>query len=249
MSTQLQNLSNTFNTLLNEYTTTYKKYIDAINYNDNSLTTINNTSFVGATNISALNQPNIDTCKTSCSSNSTCSGATFNNSSGTCGLFSGSGNIVTTSGSTSIVKQGMSYSYQLQQLNNKLIDINRQMMNVTESNYDEFEKTTKNNTTQSQILQKNYDTLVQERREIAEMVSQYETLNTAYENGSMNVASNYYKYIILLLIAIFLVVLLLNFSSMDSYQQRGGGKYFNFNTIMYLVFLACLIIFNASIKK
>ena len=123
------------------------------------------------------------------------------------------------------------------------------MMNITESNYDEFEKTTKNNTTQSQILQNNYDTLVQERREIAEMVSQYETLNTAYENGSMNVASNYYKYIILLLIAIFLVVLLLNFSSTDSYQQRGGGKYFNFNTIMYLVFLACLIIFNASIKK
>jgi len=249
MSTQLQNLSNTFNNLLNEYTTTYKKYIDAINSNDNSLTTINNTSFVGATNIRLLHNVNTDICKASCASNSTCAGATFNNNSATCDLFSGSGNIVPTNGSTSMVKQVMSYGYQLQQLNNKLIDINKQMMNIIESNYNNFEKTTKNNTTQSQILQNNYEMLVQERREIAEMVSQYETLNTAYENVSSNVTSNYYKYIVFLLIAIFLLVLLLNFSSTDTNQQRGGGKYFNFNTSMYLVFLAVLIVFNASIKK
>ena len=187
MSSQLQNLSNTFNSLLNQYTATYKKYIDAINSNDNSLTTINNTSFVGKTNISLLHNVNIDICKASCSSNSACTGATFNNNSATCNLFSGSGNIVPTSGSTSIVKQAMSYSYQLQQLNNKLMDINKQMMNITESNYDTFEKTTQNNNAQSQILQNNYSTLVQERSEIAEMVSQYETLNTAYENVSSNV--------------------------------------------------------------
>jgi hypothetical protein len=249
MSTQLQNLSNTFNTLLNEYTTTYKKYIDAINSNDNSLTTINNTSFVGKTNISLLNNVNIDICKASCSSNSTCSGATFNNNSATCDLVSGSGDIVPTSGSTSIVKQAMSYSYQLQQLNNKLMDINKQMMDITEDNYNKFEKTTENNNERMQILQNNYETLTEERREIADMISQYETLNTAYENGSMNVTSNYYKYIVFLLIAIFLVILLLNFSSTDAYQQRGGGKYFNLNTCMYLVFLAVLIVFNASIKK
>jgi hypothetical protein len=50
MSTQLQNLSSQFNSLLTQYTDTYKEYISLVNSNDNSLTAVPNSAFVGKSN-------------------------------------------------------------------------------------------------------------------------------------------------------------------------------------------------------
>ena len=47
MSSDFQSLSNSFNSLLTEYTNTYKNYINAINSNDKTLMTINDAVFSG----------------------------------------------------------------------------------------------------------------------------------------------------------------------------------------------------------
>ena len=95
------------------------------------------------------------------------------------------------------------------------------------------------------ILQKNYNTLEQERGQIMDLITQYETLNSAHESGVINVTSNYYKYILYIIIAIFLIILLIKFSL--SGEQRGGG---NSNKISPFIFciLACIIVFNAILK-
>jgi len=59
------------------------------------------------------------------------------------------------------------------------------------------------------------------------MIIEYETLNSALENGNINVTSNYYSYIALLIIAILLIFLFFNFYFTGS--QSGGG-----NNIEYL---------------
>jgi hypothetical protein len=249
MSSQLQNLSNQFNSLITQYTDTYQNYISVINLDDNSLTTVPNSSFVGESNISIENQSTINNCQNSCTSNKSCSGATFNNNSNSCTLSSGNGNIVSTSQSTAIVHQVLYYSYQLQNINSQLMDINQQMMNVTNNNYSEFQETQQQNQEKAQVLQSNYQTLTQEREQIDHMIRQFQTINAAYENGNINVTSNYYSYIILIFVAMFLVFILIKLSV--SGQQSGGGPEASFskNHLLIFGFLGFVIVFNSMIKK
>lgn len=249
MSSQFQSLSNSFNSLLTEYTNTYKNYIDAINSNDNSLTTVNDALFTGTSNLNVINNSNANACLSSCSSNASCGGATFNDGNQTCSLSSGKGTIAYAKNSQAFVKKALGYSYKLQQLNNQMMDINKQMMNASKSNYSEYDKNNQTIIQQRQTLKNNYETLTHERSEIEEMIKKYNTINSAYENGTINVTSNYYKYIVFLFIAIFLIILLLTYSFKNFNEQLGGGKYFNFNTTLYLIFLGIVVVFNASIKK
>jgi len=242
MSNQIQNLSSQFNSLLSQYTETYNNYINVVNSNDNSFTSVPDTSFVGENNISVLNGSSLDACSTSCLSNTSCSGATFNNNSSSCTLTSGSGNIVSTPQSTAIVKQALYYSYQLEQINSQLMAINQQMMNISNSSFSQFQKTQKQNQQQEQILLNNYETLAQERIQIAEMVRQFETLNAAYENGNINVTSNYYSYIVLLFVVIFLIGIFARFS------LPGEGKDLSFLP-MVAIALICLLIFVFLIRR
>ena len=249
MSSQLQNLSNQFNSLITQYTDTYQNYISVINSDDNSLTTVPNSSFSGQSNISVLNNSSINNCLKSCKSNTSCSGATFNNNSNSCTLSSGNGNIVSTTQSTAIVQQALYYSYQLQEINTQLMNINQEIMNVTNNSYSEFQETQQQNQEQAQVLQSNYQTLTQEREQIDSMVRQFETINAAYENGNINVTSNYYSYIILIFVAIFLVFILINLTV--SGQQSGGGSEASFskNHLLIFGFLGFVIVFNSMINK
>ena len=241
-----------FNSLLTEYTNTYKNYIDAINSNSNSLTTVNNALFTGTSNLTVINDSSANGCLLSCSSNPSCRGATFNNGSKSCTLSSvssGNGTITTANGSQAIVKQALAYSYRLQQLNAQLTIINNQMKTQSKSNYADYANNYQTSREREAILKNNYETLIEEKSEIEDMIKKYETINTSYENGSINVTSTYYIYIILLFIVICLIIFLSTYSFKSSMEQRGGGKYFNFNTILYLIFLGIVVVFNASIKK
>jgi hypothetical protein len=249
MPSQLQNLSDQFNRLLTQYTDTYEDYINVVSSNDTSLTTVPNSSFNGQSNISVTNTSSVNNCKTSCTSNTACSGATFNGTSNRCTLNKGTGTIIPSQQSTAIVQQAMYYSYQLQNLNSQLMTINQQMINISNSSYDKFKQTQQQTQQQGDALKNNYQTLEEERNQIDEMVRQFQTIDAAYENGNINVTSNYYSYIILLIVAIFLILVLLKFSI--SSEQRGGGNnlHFNSNTILIFCLLGFIIIFNSIIKK
>ena len=73
-----------------------------------------------------------------------------------------------------------------------------------------------------EALQQNYGVLTQERENIGKMVREYETLNSAQENGDINTTMNYYNYIILVFIVLLLIFLLLRFS-IPSEQSGGSG--------------------------
>jgi len=245
----MEMLSNKFNSLLTQYQDTYQDFVNTISSNTNSFTSVNNSAFIGGTNINTIQNSSVNNCLSSCSSNNSCSGATFDNNQNTCTLSSGNGNIVNSQNQTAIVKQALYYSNQLQQINDQLININSSMMNLANSNSDNYKQTQQSNSDKSNILEQNYNTLEQERLEIETILREYETLNSAYENGNINVTSNYYSYIIYLLIAIFLVFLLFKFSLTS--QQRGGGFTNNFSNSSYLIIglSIFIIILNAYIKK
>ena len=239
-------LSNQFNSLLTQYQETYNEFVNAINSNNNTLTTVPNSAFIGQNNINTIQGSSVNNCLSSCTSNKSCSGATFDNKLNTCTLSGGNGSIINSSNQTAIAKKALYYSNQLKQLNNQLISLNNSMMQKANSGMNTFSQTQEMNNQKAEILNKNYNTLEQERTEIEEMIRQYETLNTAYENGNINVTSNYYSYIIYLLIAIFLVFLLLRVNVTNN--QSGGGGHIKVSPLL-LIFLAAVIIFNAYLKN
>jgi len=241
----MEMLSNKFNSLLTQYQDTYQDFLNTINSDRNTLTTVPNASFVGQSNINTIQNSSVSNCLSSCNTNSSCSGATFDDNLNTCTLSSGTGNIISSDNQTAIVKQALYYSNQLKQINNELLSLNSTMMQNANSNMNSYSQTQQLNSEKAEILQKNYNTLEQERGEIEEMIRQYETLNSAYQNGNINVTSNYYLFVIYLLIAIFLVFLFLrnNLSS----NQTGGG-HMKVSPLL-LIFLAAVIIINAYLKK
>jgi len=244
MSSQVQYLSDQFNRLLTQYKDTYQNYINVINSNDTSLTTVPNTAFFGKTNINKTNNSSLDKCQTSCTSNTLCSGATFNNTSNDCTLISGTGNIIPKTNSTAIVKEAIYYSYQLQNINNQLMNINRQMMQLSQNNYDQYKVNKDQVQQQNAAINNNYEILSQEREQINGMIRQFETINAAYENGSIMVTSNYYNFILLLIIVIFLVFLFIRFTLPG--EQRGGGNNYSFVLFLFLIFIISFIIFINS---
>ncbi len=239
-------LSNQFNSLLTQYQNTYQDFVNTIGSNDASFTSIPNSAYVGGTNINTIQNSSINNCITSCSSTESCSGATFDQQQNTCTLSSGNGNIINSSNQNAIVKQALYYSNQLQLINNQLTQINNAMMDLANNSANSFQENQQQLSQKAQILQQNYNTLGQERIQIEEIINQYETLNSAQENGVINVTSNYYKYIMYVIIAIFLVFLLMKFSL--SGQQRGGGNFSKISPIIFCI-LAFIIIFNAVLKN
>lgn len=243
---QINTLTNQFNILISQYQDAYKNLLNIINSNDNSFTYVPNSAYVGANNLNTIQNSSLNDCSTSCSSTKSCSGATFNESQNTCTLSSGSGKIINSSNDIAIVKQALSYSYQLQNINNQLININNSIMELTNQNMNKYNETKKESSSKAEILHKNYNTLEQERIQIEELIRQYETLRSAQENSEVNITSNYYKYIVYFLIVLVLIMIFININL--SNQQRGGGSLSNMYPYLF-VLLAFIIIFNAIIKK
>ena len=222
-SSQIQTLSNQFNSLLTEYQSTYTDFMNTLKSNDTSLTTVENSAFTGSGTINTSLVSSISDCTTACSSNTSCTGATFTtNSNNNCTLSSGTGNIVNATNSTAIVQKGLSYSYQLQNLNQQLMDINQQINNAVNQSNKEYQNNLGQINQRGQALEQNYLVLTGDRDRIELMIREFETLNSAQENSDINATMSYYNYIVLLFVAIFLVCLLLRFSVPN--EQVGGGR-------------------------
>ena len=245
MSSQIEILSDKFNNLLNQYKKTYQEFLNTINYGDDNLTSIPNSAFIGQSNINTIDDSNVKNCKSECNLNQNCSGATFDKNNKTCTLNSGLGNIVNSKNQTAIVRKALYYTNQLQEINNKLMETNSSMMNLANSNIDNYSQTERKINEKVEILNHNYKTLEKERLEIYEMTKQFKTLNSQLENGNMNILSNYYKYIIYLLIAIFLIFILfkINFTN----EQIGGGN--GKKPTFIIIFLLAVIVLNAYLKN
>jgi hypothetical protein len=247
--TSSQTLSNQFNSLLQEYQSTYKSFTENINSsNNNNLVSLPNFAYNGGTTIDTITDATVENCQTSCTSNSSCTGATFNSSNNNCTLTSGKGMLLNSSGSTAIVDKALYYSYKLQNLNQQLIDVNSQLSQSINKNVAGYSQNLQQVQQQSQNLQQNYHVLEEEREVIKRMIRDFKTLNSAQENGEINVTMYYYNYIVLLLITILLTFLLIKFSVTG--QQKGGGNRFKSEAVflfgLMIVFLGLSQIFKRN---
>ena len=66
MSSQLEMLSNKFNSLLAQYKDTYSEFLNTVNSNDNSFKSVPESAFIGVNNINIIQGSSVDNCMTSC---------------------------------------------------------------------------------------------------------------------------------------------------------------------------------------
>jgi hypothetical protein len=201
----MSSLSNQFNSILSKYITTYKSYLDS---SDNSLTIVPDSLFTGQTNLSVLTNSTLNDCHTSCLSNNACTGATFDSKLQTCILNSGNGDLIYKPHSTAIVQQKIFYNKKLHELNEQLLQINKQINKQIISSNSSIPDTSHSGS----ILQSEYQLLLKEREKITERINQHQTLDSKYQHGSLIVSSNYYTYIFLVLFVIFLIIILLRYN-------------------------------------
>lgn len=250
MPSELQNLSNQFNSLLAEYKATYNKYIDVLNSKDNSFTYASDSQFVGKSNLNVLGNSSVFACKSECSKNNSCSGATFNSSASSCTLGSGPGKIVHTNHSVAIVKKALYYSNRLKEINADMIALNKQMIELSKNNQHTLHQSETQTKEQNVIMINNNNVLLDERIEIEKMTRQFQTIEAAYEDGNIIVNANYSNYIVLLFVVVLLILLLFRFS-LYSPQYGGGHRVINASTIMPIVIglFSFIIIVNAILRN
>jgi hypothetical protein len=146
MSSQIELLNSKFNDLLTQYQETYQEFINVVNSNSdkNLYRSILNSSYIGKNNLNIIQNSSIDNCLSSCESNNSCSGATFDNINNSCALSSGTGNIIDSENKTAIVKQALYYTYKLQKLNEELTNINNSIIVLnTNSKINDLKENTK----------------------------------------------------------------------------------------------------------
>jgi len=247
---ELQNLNDQFNSILSEYQNTYQEYIKIINSDSNDLMIVKDFMYNGGSSISEKSKIVYgNRCLELCQNTELCTGANYDKRRKKCSLISGDGNLIELKGNKAIVQKGVYYSYKLQQLNNELMQLNKQISTNVSTSSSVYQQNQQQQMTQTQAIEQNYQVLEAEREHINEMVSQYQTLQEATSDGEINVTMYYYNYIILAFIVFLLVLLLIKYSVTG--QQNGGSIVGNrfYKEAMFLfglmtVFLALSGIFN-----
>jgi hypothetical protein len=207
------NLQLEYKKTLSEYETTFKNYLN-LTSSTNDLNTdsviVPEYAYWGQTALSSANNlTTAEQCKALCSANPNCQGATFvtNN----CFLRSGVGSLIPNKpNSYAIVKKSIIELNHLQELNNKLIELNRQIteaINATSTTTTTTMNTTTNTntTTVTDELNLTYQQLLESREKINNMLSTSEISENNNLEANMNL-SNYNYFFLILFIVIILFI-------------------------------------------
>jgi hypothetical protein len=258
----LENLRTQYSNLLISYKSAvaeYSQYLSSMSTNNcenyitdssgitqdcnskHSLVTIKGQSFNGTGSAGESNATTLEDCVEACSSSQKCTGATF--VSNKCLIRTGDSNLVTASNNTyAIIPKNKQLLLNMENINQQLLAVNQQLLEKTKQTQPIYDKMNTDININSEELVSNYESLIQERDNIMELLKQHETLENTENQNQIKITQNYYIYMLLFAITVIIIILLGVFvTSSGSNQniQRGGNL--NKNTY-YIVFALILVI-------
>jgi len=260
----LETLTKEYDTVLIKYNQAQKDYINYLKpkttnngLEPDPLIYIKGKKFDGTSTISEGASDSIEKCKAMCSSNSSCTGATYNLDKAYCSIKSGEGPISAgTENDYAIVPENLKYLQIIQDLTERLTDINQEIiitLNKGEPLYSEQEIQRQQ---QNIILNKNYEELIKEREKVEGTIKKYKDLDKKQNETNIFVSQKYLIYIFLIIIILIIVFLFVNFLSstttptdISSFQESNS---LNITTyiIIFVIFLITFIIWkNNQITK
>jgi len=220
------------------------------NFNVNSvpMTSVKGTTFWGASSLSQSTLKTVGECEALCSTTSGCSGATYNETSTICSLRKGDGDIMTGgSADYSIVPKSLSLLKIVQNINDKLTQVNEKIQKISQPIETQFNAEAQQRSNSNTNLIDQYKSLVGERFKIQKMLNEYQTLDEQQIEGNIHISQNYYSFILLMLLAILIIFLLYKFSmpsaqSSTTFVQNGGELGTNAYYMVFGLFLLILLL-------
>jgi len=236
----LEKLKIEYQTQLTAYKQAVSNYVNFLQTNKTtpSYTSIKGRAFWGtgtANSQSVYTGGDVEQCKALCNKISNCTGATFNPtvySQPMCWIRTGDGEVLPALDTDyAIVPQAKQYLLIIQSINNKLLDINKKIQDISKQGEPLYNSIKTKSTNQGNELLQNYQQLVNEREKIKKMLELYQDLNTQEIDGELKINQKYYLFILLIIFVIFIIILLYKFTSIFSvqnnssnYNQMGGYK-------------------------
>ena len=219
------------------------------NINTKSLVDIKGTTYWGTNNLNEGTATSVEDCKALCSSDSKCTGATFNSDKQYCWTRSGNGSI--SPGMTNdyaIIPENLKHLKVIKSLSEKLTSINDkilQEMNEGQPLYSEQDMMRKRQTI---VLNSNYKKLMKEREKVDKIIKKYKDLESSQDAGAVFINEKYAKYIMYITISIIIICLCIKFlpttteNTSNQIIQQGGSLSNKTYIFLFFLFLFVIII-------
>ena len=236
---QLQTLEVQYETKLTEYKSAFASYVTTVKSqtNANSYVILPGKKFMGTASVSDNSNSSSSQCQALCSSNTSCTGATFNSISGVCKLRKGDGLISDSASSDiAIVTKSKEQLDNLEKINSQLIYINDQMVAITRRINPSVNENDSTIVTNNNFLVTNNTALLAEQVKIKNMLNKFNDLDQEYNDQTLNVERNnarYYLWFIIMIVALILTSKFLFFP-----EARGDA----FSIILWSIIIICIII-------
>lgn len=187
----------------------------------------------------------VEACQASCEKNKKCSGATF--VSRRCMLKTGDSSLIpSTKLSYAIVSKEKKLLSTMESLNNQLLATNQQILRAIRQSEPVYRKNKQESNIKNTELLKRYDQLMKERKEIADLLADYDYLGDASESNTYSQYYGYWTWTIALFIVLGCGYYLLMNKSSQTIQTGGELK----SSAYYIIgsLMACIVLINAYIK-
>lgn len=228
---KLNMLSIEYNNNLNLYKKTYQDYVNSLKTykNNKNLMKVPNTIYLGTGTINNSYIKNINECQSKCGTSNICSGASYNTQNNLCSTKRGYSDLIKgNNNDISIVPNHVKLSYELKNINQKLIDLNTQISLLINSTSQNYIRDIVKRQQQQQILQNNSKNLNIERNQIDNLINEYQTIENRLNDSELKVTEYYMRYIILLFIVTIILILLIRYMIPNLFDNNnnlnGGGS-------------------------
>uniref|UniRef100_A0A6C0F3R9 Apple domain-containing protein n=1 Tax=viral metagenome TaxID=1070528 RepID=A0A6C0F3R9_9ZZZZ len=240
---RLKTLETEYELTMKKYEETYKTYINSLSANDSSKIEykyINGSTYWGTAGLEEKPLTTQEECSALCSSNSQCTGATFNPDKRYCWTRTGEGEVTAgQDADVAIIQKSRSILTQLKFLNTKLVNLNSEIKTaLNELQTPALEEMNAKNEKKT-YLNKLSSKLEKERAQLTKMMNEYATVNESYEETNLLATQKnvQFRYWLLLASIVFLITL----------KKMVNPKSASLNFIFWLLLFILLLIFSYTL--
>jgi len=231
---RLKTLEKEYAVTIGEYIETKKNFIEALNQelaNKKQFVDISNKEWLGKELKTISNVNKVTDCISLCVEND-CTGANYNTASKYCYLKTNPSYGIrdASQDNMAIVTNSFDKAMSLSLLNEKLLDLNSQLMQLIQAINPSYKKDIEEKQVKEKEMYENYKKLIAERDYINKQLNDYNSLVASYQTENLNAKREYTFLNIWLILAIVSIILIL--------QQMIG---FSFNYSIILVFAFVLL--------
>jgi hypothetical protein len=189
---KLQVLENEYNLVMKQYEQAHANYISSLQSDSNDskskFITLKKRAFWGETGLKEGVYTTIEKCKALCSTDTNCTGATYNTDKSYCWTRSGKGEVsVGGTGDNAIITDLAQNTYLIQSLNDKLTTLNQKIETALTAVEPQYDAEIKEKNQKQKVLQKTYKQLLLDRANIEKLIKEYYTLEQDYIDTSIYV--------------------------------------------------------------